>query len=256
MNTSTQMQNSTNVNTNKKPVFLFIGAHPDDETQVGGTMAKLSRSGFDVFAYITTPGRGGKPNSDEESASEDTILKERKKEADTFAQEIGMTTFINDNKTQFLENSEDDVLELVKYIRTIRPNIIVVQNSGDYHFEHIQSHKLGLLAAEISMRSMLLEYGPKIVDVILLEADGLNVLANPSIFFNISDTQDIKKQAIIKAYGERLGTLTQLDEGLSMMRGGRIGVEHAEAFSMLNPSWYRLTEGGAEVLREFLRIGR
>lgn len=243
------------MNAQNKNTFLFIGAHPDDETQIAGTMALLSQRGFGVYAYITTPGRGGKPNTDEELASEEQILEDRKKEADIFAKEIGIDTYIHDNKTQFLENSESDVLNLVKYIRKVRPNIIVVQNSGDYHFEHIQSHKLGLLATEISMRSMLLEYGPKITDAILLEADGLNVLSNPAIFFNISSVQEIKKQAIVKAYGQRLGTLTQLDEGLSMMRGGRIGVEHAEAYAMLNPSWYRLTAGGVEVLKEFLKIG-
>ena len=243
------------MDTQNKNTFLFIGAHPDDETQIAGTMTLLSRNGFDVYAYITTPGRGGKPNSDEESVSEEKILEDRKNEADVFAKEVGITTYVNDNKTQFLENSEADVLNLVRYIRKIRPNIIVVQNSGDYHFEHILSHKLGLLAIEISMRSMLLEYGPKITDAVLLEADGLNVLANPSIFFNISSVQEIKNQAIIKAYGERLGTLTQLDEGLSMMRGGRVGVKHAEAFSLLNPSWYRFTVGAAKALQEFLKIG-
>lgn len=243
------------MNTQNKNTFLFIGAHPDDETQIAGTMALLSRNGFDVHAYITTPGRGGKPNSDEETASEGKILEDRKKEADIFAKEIGITTYVNDNKTQFLENSEEDILNLVKYIRRIKPNIIVVQNSGDYHFEHILSHKLGLLAIEISMRSMLLEYGPKITDVVLLEADGLNVLANPSIFFNISSVQQMKSRAINKAYGERLGSLTQLDEGLSMMRGGRIGVQNAEAFSLLNPSWYRFTAGAAKVLQDFLKIG-
>ncbi len=243
------------MNTQNKNTFLFIGAHPDDETQIAGTMARLSQSGFDVYSYITTPGRGGKPNTDEESATEENILQDRKREADIFAEEIGMKTFIYDNKTQFLENSEKDILALVEFMRKIRPNIIVVQNSGDYHFEHIQSHKLGLLAVEISMRSMLLEYGPKVTDVVLLEADGLNVLSNPSIFFNITKTQDIKKKAIVKAYGERLGTLTQLDEGLSMMRGGRIGVPHAECYSILNPSWYRLTAKAAETLKEFLEIG-
>jgi LmbE family N-acetylglucosaminyl deacetylase len=243
------------MNTQNKNTFLFIGAHPDDETQVAGTMAQLSRCGFDVYSYITTPGRGGKPNIDEKDASDDIILQDRKKEAELFAKEIGMSTYIRDNRTQFLENSEEDVLELVRFLRKIRPTIVVLQNPGDYHFEHKSSHTLGLRALEIAMRSMLLELGPKITDVIILETDGLNVLSNPSIFFNISKTQELKKNAIVNAYGERLGGLTQLDEGLSMMRGGRIGVEHAECFALLNPSWYRFTAKAGRTLQEFLEIG-
>ncbi len=235
--------------------FLFIGAHPDDETQVGGTMACLAQAGFDVYSYITTPGKGGKPNTNEELLSDSSVIDERKKEADIFAREIGAQTYIFDNRTQFLENSERDIISLVTYLRKIRPSIVVLQNSGDYHFEHIQSHKLGLVALEIAMRSMLLELGPKLTDVIILEADGLNVLSNPSIFFNISKSQQLKSEAVTKAYGERLGGLTQLDQGLSTMRGGRVGVEHAECFAILNPNWYRLTAKAADTLKIFLEIG-
>ncbi|MEN9649335.1 MAG: hypothetical protein RL094_302 [Candidatus Parcubacteria bacterium] len=232
---------------------MFIGAHPDDETQVAGTLALMSKRGFDVHSYITTPGRGGKPNNAETSLSDDLVIEERKKEANAFAQAIGMTTYIYDNKTQFLENNEQDVLALVKYIRSVRPNIIIVQHSQDYHFEHRQTNSLVLQAIEIAMRSMLLEYGQKIKDCVILESDGLNVLGNPSIYIDITSTQELKKKAIAMAYGERLGDLARLDEGLSMARGGRIGVAYAECFQLVNPPWYRMTHGAAVALAEFIQ---
>jgi LmbE family N-acetylglucosaminyl deacetylase len=243
------------MNTQNKNTFLFIGAHPDDETQVGGTMALLSKAGFDVHVYINTAGRGGKPNEAEITSSEDEIVAARKEEAEVFAAALGVKTYVHDNKSYILENNQDDLITLVRYIRKIRPSIVVLQNKGDYHYDHLASHNLGLQAMEIAMRSKWLELGPKIKDAVILETDGLNVITNPLLYVDITSTFDQKQNAVQSAYGERLGGLTQFDKGLSSMRGGRIGVLHAEAYNLLNPNWYRMTSQAAKALAEFLSIG-
>lgn len=47
-----------------KPTVLAVFAHPDDETTVGGLLAKYASEGHDVYIALTTSGQIGDANTD------------------------------------------------------------------------------------------------------------------------------------------------------------------------------------------------
>ncbi len=244
-----------NLEQNPQKKILIITAHPDDDTMVGGTLAKLASAGYAVNEFVCTSGKNGKPNPGEPQDSR-TMAENRRKEIDVFSRGIGAEpALIYENQKEFLELDEPIILALVKYMRTIRPDVILLLNDQDYHFEHRLSYDIGLRAAEIAFRSANLELGPKLTAGIILKTDGLNVLANPLIHFDTSDTHSVAAEACKAAYDERLGDLSRFSDGLSGMRGARIGVMNAEAFELMNPPWYKLTQASAEILAAFVAAG-
>ena len=237
-----------------KRKLLLISAHPDDDSLAGGTMTALASAGWSIYEFVCTSGKNGKPNQSEKG--EQVMAQARAEEIGLFMKQIGgYEPYIYDNGKEFLEFSEHIVLELVTQLRAIRPDVIVLLNSQDYHFEHRLAHEIGLRALEIAFRSANLELGEKISHGIILQADGLNVLANPLIHFSTEKSFTRSLEACHNAYGERLGDLKRFMEGLAMMRGARVGKNTAEAFDLLNPPWYKLTSVAAEILAEFTSLG-
>ncbi len=234
--------------------LLLVSAHPDDDTMIGGTMATLATRGWSVHEFVCTSGKNGKPNEGE--IGEEAMAKERAREINRFMEVIGgKEAFVYENGTAFLTLDERIVTELVKYLRALRPSIIVLLNDRDYHFEHRLSHEIGLRALEIAFRSANLELGDKLTDGVILKTDGLNLLANPLIHFEVTQAYAVAAQASREAYGERLGDLTRFTEGLQMLRGSRIGKPYAEAFDLVNPEWYKFTSTSAKILEEFVSAG-
>ncbi|WKZ26859.1 MAG: PIG-L family deacetylase [Candidatus Paceibacterota bacterium] len=233
---------------------MIISAHPDDDTLVGGTVAALAARGWKVHEFVCTDGSNGKPNARERTAM---MANNRRKEIDLFSRDVGMEPpRIRVGGNILLSPTEDIVLELAAYLREVRPDVCILLNRGDYHFEHRAAHAIGLRAIEIAFRSTLLHLGARLEHGIILETDGLNVLANPLILFDISETYAVKMRAMRAAYAERLGRdLLRFDEGLAMLRGGRAKSTYAEAFRIVNPPWYRLTAVSAGILAEFVAIG-
>jgi LmbE family N-acetylglucosaminyl deacetylase len=239
----------------KKQSVLLVSAHPDDDTMLGGTLAKLAQNGFAVHEFVCTSGKNGKPNTNE-SIDAGVMAKNRESEIALFTEAIGIEKpFIYENGKEFLSLDDGVVLALVKQLRTVRPGIILLLNDADYHFEHRLAHEIGLRAIEIAFRSTLLELGPKLTDGIILKTDGLNVLANPLIHFNTGATHAVAVAACKKAYEERLGDLARFSEGLATMRGARVGFRTAEVFELVNPPSYKFTATSAEILNDFVALG-
>lgn len=238
----------------KKRKALIISAHPDDDTLVGGTIAKLVSRGWRVYEFVCTEGNNGKLNKEE---SKDSVAGNRLVEIYKFSSMLGMEKpYVYKNQNQFLKLGEEIVLKLVEYARRIRPDVFILLNDEDYHFEHRESHEIGLRAIEIAFRATLLELGPRIERGIILKTDGLNVLSNPLISFDVSEKYALKIRAMKRAYKKRLGKdILQFDEGLATLRGGRAKCKYAESYKLVNPTWYRLNTESSEILTEFVKIG-
>lgn len=245
---------STNSNEMKKRKLLFINAHPDDDTIIAGTMLALRKNGWIISEYVCTDGSQAEPVNGETLKN---MVANRIKETELFNQLIGGRVpriYPTDGKT--LVANDEILFDLIKNIRAFRPDVIVVHNRDDYHFEHKRSYELALIAIEGAFRNTLLRLGKRLTDGIILEADGLNVMHNPLIVFDISSVYKEKVGVITKSYGKRLGkSLLAFDDGLSKMRGARIGLKYAEVYDLLNPNWYKLTAKSAKILSEFVAIG-
>lgn len=242
-------------NQNNKLSLLFVSAHPDDDALIAGTMKKFSNSGLPIYEFCCANAGTGKPNTNETSVEEQ--VKNREKEIEVFCNLIGSNKpyIFKSNEKNFFPK-QDIVYALVSYMRKVRPKVIIVLNKDDYHFEHRLTQDIGVLAFEIATRGCEEQLGPKLEGSIILETDGLNILTQPEIFFDISDVFEDKMNAIKAAYQERLGAnLIQFTEGLSKMRGGRVKVKHAECYKQLLPSSFRFTKESAEILYEFIKLG-
>lgn len=236
----------------KKRKLLFINAHPDDDCTVTGTMITLIKKGWAVKEYVCTDGARAQTFDTNKG-----IVKNRQEEIERFSKEIGAETpSVFPLGDRLLSVSDEVVFDLVAQIREFRPDVIILLGHNDYHFEHRLSHKIGILATENASRKTLPNLGERVTDFIILEGEGLNLMHNPLITFDISNVFKKKTKVIEKVYGKRLGNdVTRFIEGVSQARGARIGISHGEAFNLLNPEWYKFTSKAAEVLSEFLTIG-
>lgn len=238
----------------KQKTILFVGAHPDDETLMGGTMIKLIENGWKAYIVSCTNGRNGALNRSEKSNK--TMLANRKKEFELYAKTIGAEkpAMLN-QKEIFLTKDPTAVMALVKMFRKTRPDVVVTHNGGDYHAEHIAAREITLDAFEHATRSGFSELGPKLASSILLEVDGLELLQSANITFDTSDTFAKKQKACTIAYKDRLGDLLEMDKGVSAFRGLRRKYKHAECFSVLFTRSYRMNKEAALALAEFIGIG-
>ncbi len=237
----------------QKRKLLFINAHPDDDSTIAGTMISLVQNGWSVMEYVCTDGA----IAQKEKGDKNNLAKIRIKEIEKFSKLIGAKKpRVFPLGEKMLSINDKIVFDIIRNIRSFRPDVIVLHGSDDYHFEHRLSYQIGLLATENAFRKALPKLGERIADAIILEADGLNLMHNPLINFDISSVYREKMSILEKSYGKRIGgDLMRFESGVTQTRGSRIGVEHAEVFDLLNPQWYKLTKEASKILHEFVSIG-
>ena len=203
---------------NKK--ILVIAAHPDDELLgCGGSLAKLSKQGCNIFALFFTDGVSSrvKNNKIEISKRQKNSLKSLK---------------ILDGKYYF----SDQYYEVV--IKKFRPSVIFTHSNVDLNIDH-----------EIISRAVVTATRPKpkfcVKKIFLFETLSstewnFNLKKksfNPNFFIDISKTIDIKIRSA-KAYK---GEITSWPhprslngiKNLAKYRGQSVGVKYAEAFYLL-----------------------
>ena len=146
-------------------ILLAVLAHPDDESfGMGGTLALYAQQGWDVYLVCATRGEAGTvdPHHLEGFAS---IAELREGELRCAAQHLGLkNVFFLDyhdsgmpgmeaNKhprAQINAPIEEVATKVVKYIRELKPNIVVTFDpiGGYRHPDHIYIHNATVLAFE------------------------------------------------------------------------------------------------------------
>jgi len=114
--------------------ILAIGAHPDDvELGCGATLAKEIHSGKKVGILDLTRGELGTRGTAEI----------RDAEAETAAKILGAVTRDNlELADGFFENNKANQLEVIKFIRKYRPEIVFCNAIDDRHIDHGKGSKL------------------------------------------------------------------------------------------------------------------
>jgi LmbE family N-acetylglucosaminyl deacetylase len=235
--------------------FLYVCAHPDDDTEVGGTMKKLADNGWNVYEIVCTPAKNAVSDTGEQTQEE--MKQNRIREVSKYCEMLGAKQpyVLDPNKRIFVEE-EELIMEVTKIMREIQPDVVVLMNKEDYHFEHTVAHQIGARAYELACRKTCPELGKPLSKGVLLQSDGLNVLANPLITFNTSDTHAAKIEASKVAYAGRIDEyINNFAEGQAMMRGSRIGFKYGESYELINPTWYKFKPESAQILAEFVTIG-
>jgi LmbE family N-acetylglucosaminyl deacetylase len=118
---------------------LVIAAHPDDiETCAGGTLAKWSAAGSEIYYVMITNGDKGTSNH---SITEKELGRIRQHEQIEAGRVIGVKDIFFLNVTDGgVTNNEELKYHLTYYVRLIRPTVLLTWNPT-YHFS---LYKLGL----------------------------------------------------------------------------------------------------------------
>src|SRR5919198_2596127 len=203
-----------------KQSIVAFGAHPDDiEIGMGGTVAKLARSGYDVHLVIATL-----PNFTKIDKKD-----QRRQEAITSAKIMGVTS------PEFLDLSPDEVTFGRKFVGLLdgiinkyQPEAVFTQWVGDSHQDH---HILtrAVIAASRDVNNLFM-YETTIPGGVTENA------FRPQLFVDITDTIEAKKNALncFDSQKIRCGDLwIDAIVGRSLYRGYQMNTKHAEAFEAI-----------------------
>jgi len=179
---------------------LVITPHPDDaEYGVAGTLVKWTRDGKEVIYAVCTNGNKG---SNDPEMKPDKLAEIREQEQLAAAKLLGVNEVIFlRHEDQSLEDTPEFRKEIVRLIRTYRPEVVVTSDPYRryiWHRDHRITGQVVLDAVFPYARDRLaypdlIEQGlepHKVKEVLLWAAD------EPNYFSDITDTYEIKMAAL------------------------------------------------------------
>ncbi len=227
---------------------LTIGAHPDDaEFGAGGTLARWAEGGCEVTMLVVTDGSKGTWDRD---ATVTSLIEERQEEQRAAADILGAKRVIHlDHVDGELEYSMGLRAELCRWIRTVRPQVVLTHDPWKRYMLHPDHRATGMGAVDgvVAARDHLFfpdqgldKHRP---DVILLwQAD------EPDHFEDITSHFETKIAALLCHSSQStttMGDAARSDEARSRFveraaaiaadQGRPAGLDAAEAFKLLRP---------------------
>ena len=215
--------------------ILIIAAHPDDEV-LGcfGTVAKMVKEGDEAYTLILGEGKT--------SRDEQRSIENKKAELNILNQEIEKANSVINIKKTFIENFPDnrfdsvDLLDIVKAIlkvkEEVKPDIIFTHYENDLNIDHQITYQ----AVVTATRPMEDESVKEIYSFEVLSSTEWNypLSFSPDLFFDISETIELKKEAM-KQYDSELCQFPhpRSIEGIELnakYHGMRVGKAYVEAF--------------------------
>jgi LmbE family N-acetylglucosaminyl deacetylase len=220
---------------------LAIYGHPDDpEISCGGTLARWADAGAEVHILITTRGDKG---SDDPDVDTDALARTRVAETAAAARVLGATAHHLDHSDGELADDRALRLELVRAVRTIRPDVVCCPDPtavffGDGYFNHRDHRITGWAALDaVAPAAGNPHYFPE------LRAEGLAVHSvrlvylsgtlEPNAWIDITATLERKIEALFCHASQLVETGDWFREFLrdaAEVAGRSSGVTYAEAF--------------------------
>lgn len=214
--------------------ILVIAPHPDDEVLgVGGTIAKMTASGAEVWVVIVT--MASPPLYSPE------VLKVSRSEACEAHRFLGVT------ETRFLTfpaagldtvPHADLNAELARVFLDCKPTTVFVPFGGDIHMDHQRVfHSAIVCSRPLHTDGPRAVYAYETLSETNWNAPYLTPAFSPTVFVDISDHIGTKLDAM-RMYASQLRpspnerSLSAI-EALAMFRGSTIGVRAAEAFVLV-----------------------
>jgi len=204
---------------------LVIAAHPDDETLgCGGTIAKLNKEGYKITTLILGEGISSRDGVRDVKKREKDIL-ELKEEAKRANAILGVKeVFFHD----FPDNRFDiiSLLDIVKVIEKIKnqikPEIIFTHYENDLNIDHQIIYRAVITATRPIK-------GETVKEIYSFEIPSSTEWSyplsfSPNMFYDISETIDVKLKALGKLEGVKL---------INKNWGMKVGLEYAEAFKCI-----------------------
>lgn len=214
--------------------ILVIAPHPDDEIiGVGGTIAKRAMAGDDVYVCVVT--KGYSPLFSEE------IVEQARGECRQADRVLGVkSTLFLDFPAVMLETVPRYELNdgLLKTVQKIKPEEVYIPHRGDMQLDH----KMIVDAAMVALRPKYEYKVKRIYAYETLSETGWDIPNTvnefiPTVYEDISETFGMKIEAM-NIFQSQLATFPAARsigaiEALAKFRGATVGVDVAEAFSLV-----------------------
>ena len=211
---------------------LCVAAHPDDlDFGAAGTVAGFLDDGLEVTYLLCT--RGDQGGFDDTPREEMPLLREREQRAAAAAVGVTDVRFLDGFLDGSLEPTADLVREIVRVIRDVRPERILMQ-SPERNWARIgASHPDHLAAGEATIRAIYPAARNPFAFPELLADHGLEpwtvreawLMADPAPdrFVEITGTFD-RKLTALRAHTSQTSHMTELER---MLRDWGTGMAHA-----------------------------
>lgn len=213
---------------------LVIAPHPDDEIiGVGGTIAKRTAAGHDVYVCVMT--KGCEPLFSSDSVNQ---VRTECKEAD-LSLGVKETIFL-DFPAAMLETVPRYKLNdaIVKVIQRVKPDEVYLPHRGDMQ----QDHKMVVDAAMVALRPRYEHVVKRIYAYETLSETGWDIPNTvnefmPTVYEDISDTLE-KKLDAMRLFRSQLADYPAARslgaiEALAKYRGATVNMMAAEAFTLI-----------------------
>ena len=219
--------------------ILVVVAHPDDEVLgMGGTIAKLHKSGHKISLLIVTDG-----STTQYSGRNDIldILEEKKNETMASASILGIDEVLfGDLPDMKLDTVEHTAINKVieDAVSRVDPDVIFTHFYGDVNVDHQLVYKSVLVAARpIPGRKLKELYCFSVPSSTEWSPQLTNTVFMPNCFVDISETADLKYKAMLEYSAElreyphprSIKYLEQTD----VASGLQVGLMKAESFMLL-----------------------
>jgi len=216
--------------------ILIIAAHPDDEVYgMGGTIAKLSSLGYQIYTLIVTEGCSAQYPGNPQ------VIQQKKQEALQCSHILGVKEVIFGNLPDMKLDSIPHVeinRVIEQAINTINPDIVYTHHKGDVNKDHRLVYESTLVSCRPSagqcVKQLLSYQVPSSTEWCGSNAEEIFI---PNIFEEIEPYAEIKHQAILAYQTEireyphprSLEYVTLWDRSTGM----KVGLKQAEAFHLI-----------------------
>ena len=152
--------------------ILFVTAHPDDlDFGAGGTIAQWTDKGIAISYYICTNGDQGGVDPDVPRSEMPKIRQQEQRNAGKIlgVTDIHFLNYVDGHLQATIELRKD----VVRAIRTVRPQRMVIQNPERNWDRIFSSHPDHMAAAEAAMQAVYPDAGNPFAFEDLLKSEGL-----------------------------------------------------------------------------------
>jgi LmbE family N-acetylglucosaminyl deacetylase len=187
---------------------LAIGAHPDDvELGCFATLAKLAKEGHEIHILVCTNGEAGMVDAEAKLS--------RIEEARQSAELLNAKIYFGNLPDTKLSDGIDTIKLIEKYVKEINPEILFFNHRNDIHQDHRH-----LASAVVSAT----RFTPH--EVYMYESPSTSKSFIPSVYFDVTDTFDIKIMAvkIHQSQGKKSYMADRAIRGLAEFRAFEIGL--------------------------------
>jgi len=218
--------------------ILVIAAHPDDEVLgCGGTIARLSKKGYEMYVLILGEGITSRDNIRDIQKRESEIL-DLKRQAEEANKILGVKQVFHHD---FPDNKFDTApfLDLIKVIEKIKnnvkPEIIFTHYEKDLNIDHQITYKAVITATRPIK-------GENVKEIYSFEIPSSTEWSyplsfSPNVFYDISETIDVKLRALEEYKTELMEYPHPRSlEGVKLIAknwGMKVGLEYAEAYKVV-----------------------